>query len=67
MRCPRRSASRDPAVVIPIHERAVIASDGFRYPLTDRFFFRSPPLAWQGRVPHAPDDGSVASHRSYAT
>ena len=60
MRYPRRSVSRDRAVANRIHERAVIASDGFRYPLTDRSF-RSPLLALQRRIPHTPEGGSVAS------
>jgi hypothetical protein len=59
MRATRRPAGRDLGLMIRVHQRLVTASDGFRYPLTNRFFFLYLLLAWQRRMPHAPDDGFV--------
>jgi len=59
MRASRPPALRPPGVMIRVHERVVTASDGFRYPLTNRFFFLYLLLAWQRRMPNAPDDGFV--------
>jgi hypothetical protein len=59
MRATRRPAGRDLDLMIRVHQRLVTASDGFRYPLTIRFVFLDLLLAWQRRMPHAPDDGFV--------
>lgn len=55
----RQSASVDFGITMRVHERAVIASDGFRYARTEQFFFLYLLLAWQRRLPNAPDEGYV--------
>lgn len=59
MRGTRKSVAHGPDLMIRVHERVVTASDGFRYSLTNRFFFLYLLLAWQRRLPNAPDDGFV--------
>ena len=52
-----QAPGRDLGLMIRVHQQVVTASDGFRYPHTKRFFFLYLFLAWQRRMPHAPDDG----------
>jgi hypothetical protein len=55
----RQSVRRAPGLVVQVRQRVVTASDGLRYPLTTCFFFLYLLLAWQRRLPGAPEDGYV--------
>ncbi len=55
----RPAVDPNQAAVTPDIDQLCSASDGFRYPLTEQFFFLYLLLAWQRRLPNAPDEGYV--------
>jgi len=55
MRAPRHATRCEARYLSRVPERSVTASDGSRYPLTNRFFFLYLLLVWRRRLPNARD------------